>query len=118
MTAKFTTFLSTEQVRLAVTPPAAARYVLRYPVGAANSDVLVKLLAYTREGAANKYYHSRVRAAGIPQYSSLEHKQDPGKGPAIIDTWPPVFRRPAMGREMSCYKRPKATHPRGIEQAS
>jgi hypothetical protein len=43
----------------------------------------------------------------FPGYSSLEDKQDSCQGCAIIDTRPPAFWRPAMGREMSCYKRPK-----------
>lgn len=37
----------------------------------------------------------------------MRYQQDPGQGRAIIDTWPSDFRRSAMGREMSCYRRPK-----------
>lgn len=47
---------------------------------------------------------SRVRAADTPTYSSLEDKQDPGYGRAIIYMWSSAFRRSGMGRKMSCYK--------------
>jgi hypothetical protein len=43
----------------------------------------------------------------LPWYSSLEDKQDSGQSRAIINTWPSAFWRSAMGRKMSCYKRPQ-----------
>jgi hypothetical protein len=41
----------------------------------------------------------------LPRYSSLENKQDSSQGRAIIDARAAAFRRWAMGRKMSGYKR-------------
>ena len=43
----------------------------------------------------------------LPRYASLENKQDSSQGRAIIDARAAAFRRWAMGRKMSCYKRPQ-----------
>lgn len=43
----------------------------------------------------------------FPRYSSLENKQDSTHGRTIIDARAATFRRWAMGRKMSCYKRPQ-----------
>lgn len=43
----------------------------------------------------------------FPRYSSLENKQNSSHGRAIIDARAAAFRRWAMGRKMSCYKRPE-----------
>jgi hypothetical protein len=40
----------------------------------------------------------------LPRYSSLEDKQDPRRGRAIIDTWASASRRSVMGRKMIFYK--------------
>jgi hypothetical protein len=54
----------------------------------------------------------------LPRYSSLEDKQDSGRGRAIIDTWASAFRQSAMGRKVGCYKRPQVIGKKGVRLLS